>query len=244
MNRDLLIFALVIVVAGLIGGFAGGEWSSHDRIFSPTGAIVGAVGLVAVLLGLGAVFDRQERKTRQNKVPSDIRGVFDRMIGRRTIVAAPTQQRDPMQAVVEASLRRKKEAIDPSKIQAFVSTMKTLGALTDPIKTAEFAKIKLLTHHDPVIAALKAQGEFLDVLLNSSRGNSKIMGTNIANSCFGVCELVVDGRITDALAREYFISYIKVFERVHGLQMPFQGGPLDFDTSLELVRENRHRNEK
>ncbi len=39
------------------------------------------------------------------------------------------------------------------------------------------------------------------------------------------------------MGREHFTRYIKVFERVHGIKMPFSGGPLDYDTSLEIARE-------
>ncbi len=81
------IFIGVIVAAVVIGGFVGGELM--DRTFSITGAVVGGVGLAAILLGLGAFFDAQERKKRKVELTPEIRGVFDRMLGKNT---APTQR--------------------------------------------------------------------------------------------------------------------------------------------------------
>ncbi|MEY3124666.1 MAG: hypothetical protein RLZZ573_1186, partial [Pseudomonadota bacterium] len=46
-----------------------------------------------------------------------------------------------------------------------------------------------------------------------------------------------EGLVPMPVGREYFVSFIKVYERVHGIKLPFTGGPLDFDTSLEIARE-------
>ena len=238
MNRSILAFVLVILVAGLIGGFVGAEWSDYDRRFSPTGALVGFLGTAATLLGLGAVFDRQDQKKRAMQIPEEVRGVIGRMLEMAPVSpSAPPKSSVATNAAVQASLRRKMDAIEPAKIQAFVAVMLRLGSMTDQAKTADFARTKLLLQRDPVVAALNAQREFLNVLLDRSRGDPTLMGSNIAKSCLGVCELVLEGTVADATGREYFNSYIKVFERVHGIKMPFSGGPFDYDTSLEIARE-------
>jgi hypothetical protein len=242
MNKDVLLFFLVLAVCGVIGGFVGAEWSDYDKNFSPTGALVAAIGTAVVLLGLGAFFDRRDRLRRQKVLPDDIRGVLDRMTGRAappTATAARPQPR--VQDPVDASIRRKRAAVDPERIKIFVEVMRKFRSLTDPIKTADLARTKLLMQNDPVLAAIKSQKEFLDVLLNSSQGEPSLMGTHIANSCFGICELVVEGKVSPSNGREYFDIYKKVFERVDGIKMPFEGGPFDFDTCLELAREAHNR---
>lgn len=73
-------FVVVLVVATVVGGFVGGELMGMS--FSVTGAVVGGVGVGAVLLGLGAFFHAQEE--RRQKAPTltpEMRGVFDRMTG-------------------------------------------------------------------------------------------------------------------------------------------------------------------
>ena len=74
------IFLIVIAIATLIGGFVGGELM--DKTFSLLGAVVGGVGVTTVLLGLGAFFTAQEEKKKKEALPPEIRGVFDRMMGR------------------------------------------------------------------------------------------------------------------------------------------------------------------
>ena len=184
MNRDLMIFLLVLLVASLIGGFVGAEWADYDRTFSPTGAVVAAVVTAAALLGFGAYFSRQDRNKRRQKLPDDIRGVFDRMLGSQSpkppSVQPATSSSTP---AVEDSLRRKMASVDARKVQTFVSVMLKLGSMKDASKTAELARTKLLMQHDPIVAALKAQREFLEVLLDTSRGNTGVMGSGIANSC-------------------------------------------------------------
>lgn len=236
MNRDLVIFVLVLFIAALVGGLVGAEWSDYDRTFSATGAVVGAIGTAGVLLGLGAFFDRQERRKRQQKLPDDVRGVFDRMFRRKPSQPQSVKAAAPP-ASVEAS-RREMGSVDPVKVQTFVSVMSRLGLMSDNSKLETIARAKLRSHPDPVVAALRAQREFLDVLLDRSRGNPSVMGSSIANSCFGLCEMVVEGKVPDKIGREHFNSYIKVFERVHGIKMPFSGGALDYDTSLEIARES------
>lgn len=71
------IFLWVLFVAAVIGGFVGGEMM--DTSFSITGVVVGGVGTGAVLLGLGAYFDAQEKK-KPEKLTPEMRAVFDRMI--------------------------------------------------------------------------------------------------------------------------------------------------------------------
>ena len=75
------LFLIVILAATVIGGFAGAE--VLDTSFSVIGAVIGGVGTAAALLGLGAYFDAQARKSPE--LPPEIRGVFDRMItGKKT----------------------------------------------------------------------------------------------------------------------------------------------------------------
>lgn len=237
MNRDLLIFALVLLVAALIGGFVGAEWTGSS--FSPTGAVLAGGITAAVLLGLGAFFTHRD-KTKRKPIPPEIRGVMDRMFSgyqENSPVKATDVNSPGVQAAVRASLERKKNAIDQGKVIKFSMIMQRLGGTTPSPDSEEFARIKLLTQPDPVIAALSAQRELLNMILDRSRGDPKLMGQQIANRCLSLCELVNEGVVSTTVGREYFDAYIKVFERVHGIKMPFAGGPLDFDTSLEIARE-------
>ena len=242
MNKDVLLFFLVLAVCRVIGEFVGAEWSDYDKNFSPTGALVAAIGTAVVLLGLGAFFDRRDRQKRQNVLPDDIRGVQDRMTGRAASPAAPVARPRPrVRDAVDASIQRKRAAVDPERIKTFVQVVLKFRSLTDPIKTAELAITKLFMQNDSVIAAIKSQKEFLDVLLDSSQADPSLMGIHIANSCSGLCELVVEGKVNQSIGREYFDIYKKVFERVDGIRMPFEGGPFAFDTSLELARDALNR---
>src|SRR4051812_47633879 len=74
------MFLLVVIASAILGGFVGGELA--DRTFLLGGAVIGGVGVAAVLLGLGAYFDSQERKRPKGQVEltPEIRGVFDRML--------------------------------------------------------------------------------------------------------------------------------------------------------------------
>lgn len=73
------IFIAVILAAVVISGFVGAELM--DSRFSITGAVVGGVGMLAVLLGLGAFFDAQERKRKEKALSPEMRAVFDRIFG-------------------------------------------------------------------------------------------------------------------------------------------------------------------
>ena|SRR5438094_2247419 len=75
-------FIAVIVAATVIGGFVGAELM--DSSFSITGAVGGGVGTAAILLGLGAFFDAQERKRKEKLLPPEMRAVFDRMLDKNT----------------------------------------------------------------------------------------------------------------------------------------------------------------
>ncbi|MCI5057100.1 MAG: hypothetical protein MRY83_13385 [Flavobacteriales bacterium] len=70
------LFIGILFAAAILGGLAGGEISSTS--FSVLGMIIGGVGTAAVLLGLGAYFDKQANK--QADLPDDVRDIFDRMI--------------------------------------------------------------------------------------------------------------------------------------------------------------------
>jgi len=77
-RRPVTLFLAVLVVVAVAGGFVGGEITG--RTFSAIGATVGVVGTAAILLGLGAYFDYQDRK--QPRLTPELRGVFDRMTGK------------------------------------------------------------------------------------------------------------------------------------------------------------------
>jgi hypothetical protein len=72
-------FLLVLVIAGIIGGFVGGEIS--DKAFSPIGGIVGIIGIGIIIIGVGAILSTHERANKKTGLPPEIRGVFDRMTG-------------------------------------------------------------------------------------------------------------------------------------------------------------------
>lgn len=71
------LFIAIVAAATVVGGFVGGELTGTT--FTLSGAVVGGVGTAAVLLGLGAYFDSQERKRRDTALPPEVRAVFDRM---------------------------------------------------------------------------------------------------------------------------------------------------------------------
>jgi hypothetical protein len=73
-----LFFAL-IAASALICGFVGGL--IFGQVFSVLSAVIGAVGLATVVLGLGAILTGREDRNAKGKVPPDIRAVFDRMSG-------------------------------------------------------------------------------------------------------------------------------------------------------------------
>src|ERR1035437_3633526 len=87
------VFVVVIIVATMIGGFVGGELT--DSTFLLTGAVIGGVGVAAVLLGLGAFFSAQEdkkKKQRDSNLPPEIREVFGRMASGELLRQTATAQ--------------------------------------------------------------------------------------------------------------------------------------------------------
>lgn len=70
------IFLVFLVVAALVGGFGVGQVSGS--LFSILGAAAGFVGTGALLLGLGAFFDHQDKNIQQRDTSLD--HVFDTMI--------------------------------------------------------------------------------------------------------------------------------------------------------------------
>jgi hypothetical protein len=87
------LFILVIVAAAVIGGFVGGELMGMT--FSLTGAVVGGLGLAAVLLGLGAYFHAQEERKKAALTP-EILAVFGRMLARQALPSAAPPQTKPI----------------------------------------------------------------------------------------------------------------------------------------------------
>jgi hypothetical protein len=73
-------FIAALVGATVVGGFVGGELTGGT--FLLTGAVIGGVGVGAVLLGLGAYFEAQERRRKDETLPPEMRAVFDRMTGK------------------------------------------------------------------------------------------------------------------------------------------------------------------
>lgn len=76
VGARMKIFLLVLIVAALVGGFGVGQFTGN--MFSILGAAAGGVGTAALLLGLGAYFDHQDRKKPQRDTSLD--HVFDSMI--------------------------------------------------------------------------------------------------------------------------------------------------------------------
>lgn len=84
------IFIVVLIVATIIGGLVGAELMDTD--FSITGAVIGGVGTFAILMGLGAFFDAQERKRKEKDLPQEMRDVFDRMLGQGSTKPRPSSK--------------------------------------------------------------------------------------------------------------------------------------------------------
>lgn len=90
------LFIGILIAATIIGGFAGGE--VMDTTFSILGAAIGGIGTAAILLGLGAYFDAQEKKSPKGPpLNAEMRGVFDRMI---------TGKDNPTQKEIKEAKRR------------------------------------------------------------------------------------------------------------------------------------------
>ena len=77
------IFIVVVIVSAIIGGFVGGELT--DRTFLLTGAVIGGIGVGAIIFGLGGFFAAQEKRKRNAtsspELTPEIREVFGRMAG-------------------------------------------------------------------------------------------------------------------------------------------------------------------
>lgn len=91
------IFILVLVIASLVGGFGVGQVAGDT--FSILGAAAGFVGTAALLLGLGAFFDYQDRKKPKRDTGLD--HVFDSMITGKT---------NPSKNEIEKAKKRVREA--------------------------------------------------------------------------------------------------------------------------------------
>lgn len=74
------LFALVVAIASVIGGFVGG--ALLHKMFSISGAVIGGLVVAIGLLSLGAYFDAQETKKKTEVLPDDVRAIFDRMYGK------------------------------------------------------------------------------------------------------------------------------------------------------------------
>jgi hypothetical protein len=91
---------------------------------------------------------------------------------------------------VAASLNKRMDAVDPQKVKIFVYVLSRLGVMQDPIRNAEHGRRELIVQPDPILAALRLQLQLLNGLLDRSRGDPTVMGTNMAKSCGGLCELL------------------------------------------------------
>lgn len=87
------LFAAILFAAGVVGGLVGGELA--DDGFSWTGAAVGVVGTGATIFGLGAFFDAQAKRDRDQELPPEIRAVFARMLGGHPPATPPAPPRKP-----------------------------------------------------------------------------------------------------------------------------------------------------
>jgi len=107
------LFIGILFAATILGGFAGGEISGTS--FSVLGMIIGGVGTAAVLLGLGAYFDKQDKK--QSDLPDDVRDIFDRMI---------TGKNNPTQSEVLKAKQLHQKSVSKGSSNQFKNTMAAL----------------------------------------------------------------------------------------------------------------------
>jgi hypothetical protein len=114
------LFIAVIIAAIVIGGFVGAELMGNS--FSITGAVVGGVGTAAILLGIGAFFDAQDRKQKEKALPPEMRAVFDRMYGKGTSQLKPSSRPQ----VPRPTPTTKKDSTSPQEL--YLST--TSGLIT------------------------------------------------------------------------------------------------------------------
>lgn len=108
------LFIAVIIATTVIGGFVGAELM--DSSFSITGAVGGGVGTAAILLGLGAFFDAQERKRKEKSLPAEMRAVFDRMLGKNTSSRQQHPKPAPRQQTQHTAPPAKKDSGNPQEL--------------------------------------------------------------------------------------------------------------------------------
>lgn len=138
-----LFFGILLTMA-VIGGFAGAE--IIDTSFSILGAAIGGIGTGAILLGLGAYFDSQDRKS--SELTPEMRGVFDRMI---------TGKSNPTRKEIENAKRLHRQAFShtPARKQSsqrpdlsLEGTIKSLMAQdAEAIARGEVPERRLIPHH-------------------------------------------------------------------------------------------------
>jgi hypothetical protein len=113
------IFLMVLVAASIVGGFVGGELTG--RTFLLTGAVIGGVGVGAILLGLGGFFSwRTDKKPK--KITPEMRAVFERMAQRGGQGSSPSTAKRP------ADAPKTPNPTSPNKYSApaFLSTAESL----------------------------------------------------------------------------------------------------------------------
>lgn len=147
------LFLGILLVVTVIGGFAGAEVLNTS--FSILGATIGGVGTTAILLGLGAYFDAQEKKSP--KLPPEMRGVFDRMI---TGKENPTEKeiqaaKDGYLKAAKTNQTRQENARPDFSIEGALKSLIEQDA--DAIARGEVPARRLIPHHaikrDVIIAA-------------------------------------------------------------------------------------------
>lgn len=100
------VFILVLLASAILGGLVGGELT--DRTFLITGAVIGGVGVGAVLLGLGALLtwlDERKARAAKARLPPEIRAVMGRMFG----TAQPEKAATPPQSEAQHSPESKED---------------------------------------------------------------------------------------------------------------------------------------
>ncbi len=147
------LFLLVLLVATAIGGFAGAE--VLDTSFSILGAAIGGVGTAVVLLGLGAYFDAQEKKSP--KLPPEMHGIFDRMItGKENPTAKEVQE--AKEVYLKARQNQKTRCADVKPEFSIEGALKSLIEQdAEAMARGEILARRLIPHHaikrDIIIAA-------------------------------------------------------------------------------------------
>ncbi len=144
------LFITAIVAATIIGGFVGGELT--NTLFTLTGAVIGGVGLTALLLGLGAYFDAQERQRRDKALPPDVRAVFDRMTDKAQ-ASSPAERLNSQAA--RSRVGSKADAVPSLDLRAVIADLMAQDAAA--IARGETPQRRLIPHHaikrDVIIAA-------------------------------------------------------------------------------------------